>query len=540
MKILSSALNKLRNSFREFFPYNTDAAINLVDALSCNTSAHVPIELTLNPAYERHYSTLTHAISDYYKPRDHDHDQSVQAKVDVDKKIQNTLCQCLETPNEQDYHLFAIDVTPYKRPYSDKLTDKGFVHVNETISGKKPIAIGHKYSCVAYLTKEKHWAPPLSIKRVSTADNECVFGVQQWTDIINDTENKFDDKRSVGVFDSAYSTAKSIFAFSEAMKERPDKAILIARLRADRVLMRPNEKPPTGKRGRTASFDTKNPFRLKEADSWGDPLNKGELKWVTKRGKNHIVMIQTWSNLRMRSHNDCPIPEVPLIAIKITVTDTDGKMVYKNPLWLVVVGSWPESWNVRRFWDFYTSRFDIEHLFKFGKQRLLMTSYQTPDTTHEENWVQFSMIAYHQLYHARQLAKNLPKPWEKKADKLEQVEGTKGDHILPPSRVQRDMANVLKQLPKITAEVKPRGIPSGRGVGETLTPRESSPVVRKGKVKTTPKPQIRIIWPLETINKRRKPRIKYEGVQKEDIPSDVSDIITKIEEITPVAVSPPA
>ena len=28
----------------------------------------------------------------------------------------------------------------------------------------------------------------------------------------------------------------------------------------------------------------------------------------------------------------------------------------------------------------------MEHLVRFGKQRLLMTSYLTPDVEHEENW----------------------------------------------------------------------------------------------------------------------------------------------------------
>ena len=153
--------------------------------LGCQT----PIELTNSFLYTRHFSTLSYAISSYYKPRDKTQEEAKDARSKINKEIENTLCQHLSfdahAETECEYHLFAIDVTPYQRPYSPKLEDKGFVHVNETISGKKPIAIGHHYSSVAYLTKEKHWAPPVSIKRVPSYEKESVFGVKQWADIIN-------------------------------------------------------------------------------------------------------------------------------------------------------------------------------------------------------------------------------------------------------------------------------------------------------------------------------------------------------------------
>jgi hypothetical protein len=138
----------------------------------------------------------------------------------------------------------------------------------------------------------------------------------------------------------------------------------------------------------------------------------------------------------------------------------------------VIVGEWPDNWPVTFFWKFYTSRFDIEHFFKFAKQRLLMTKFQTSDTIHEENWMQFSMISYHQLYHARTLAKNIPMPWEKKEKNISAENtcknSTKVKDILPPTRVQRDMPNLLKQLPKIKADLKIRGIPEGRKKGDKI------------------------------------------------------------------------
>ena len=71
-----------------------------------------------------------------------------------------------------------------------------------------------------------------------------------------------------------------------------------------------------------------------------------------------------------------------------------------------------------------------------GQQKLLMVAFQTSETINEENWMQFGMVAYHQLYHARNFAKDLPRAWEKK----------KKDNTaaLSPSRVQRDIPRLLE------------------------------------------------------------------------------------------------
>ena len=60
----------------------------------------------------------------------------------------------------------------------------------------------------------------------------------------------------------------------------------------------------------------------------------------------------------------------------------------------------------------YRQRYDMEHLFRFGKQRLLMTSYLTPDVHHEENWFKLTLLSYVNLWAARKSAVVLPRDWE--------------------------------------------------------------------------------------------------------------------------------
>ena len=264
MDILFSTLAKFRSELPSLFSHNKDAALNLLDSLTCDLSSSHIVELSLNPEYPRNYSSISHAISSYYKPRSESAASCKEARRKANKRIENTLCKYLNMSHSSDYNVFAIDVTPHKRPFSPKLEDKGFVHANDSTPGKKPIAIGYAYSCVAFITQENHWAPPLAYDRVPTSENAAVFGVRQWCRIIQDTKNGFHSKSSFGVFDAAYSNPRAIHAFNTLTENQIGTAVFIARLRADRILARPSQKTPNGKRGRNASYDI--PITLQDTD----------------------------------------------------------------------------------------------------------------------------------------------------------------------------------------------------------------------------------------------------------------------------------
>ena len=101
---------------------------------------------------------------------------------------------------------------------------------------------------------------------------------------------------------------------------------------------------------------------------------------------------------------------------------------------------------------------------------MLLVSYQSSEMLNEENWKQFCMISYHQLYYARKLVKNLKKKWETKK--------THSNEVLSPSRVQRGMGDLLKQLPAISKEVKTRGRPSGNQMGAEIITRPDCEVIK--------------------------------------------------------------
>jgi hypothetical protein len=90
----------------------------------------------------------------------------------------------------------------------------------------------------------------------------------------------------------------------------------------------------------------------------------------------------------------------------------DGTRAFARPLWLIVVGPRRGELTLENIYAAYAARVDIVHFFRFGKQKLLLTASQTPETEREERWWHIVHLAYVMLWMARHLAQHLPRPWE--------------------------------------------------------------------------------------------------------------------------------
>ncbi|NES72971.1 MAG: hypothetical protein F6K24_51135 [Okeania sp. SIO2D1] len=160
--------------------------------------------------------------------------------------------------------------------------------------------------------------------------------------------------------------------------------------------------------------------------------------------------------------------------LQINITDEVGDQIGK-PMWLIVIGSRRQELSLIDCYESYRQRYDIEHLFRFGKQRLLMTAYSTPDVEHEENWFKLTLIAYVNLWVARNLAVVLPHAWEQYLKTNKSVKIT-------PSLVQRDFYRIISTLGTMARTPKHRGYSPGRIKGYKTTPRTRHQVI-KGRAK---------------------------------------------------------
>lgn len=138
------------------------------------------------------------------------------------------------------------------------------------------------------------------------------------------------------------------------------------------------------------------------------------------------------------------------------------------------VGTLGEHPKPAEVYQAYMQRYDLEHFFRFGQQRLLLASYQTPDAEHEENWGQLAQLAHVQLWLARTLADTLPRPWERYLP-------TRPSGVASPTTTQRDFGRIIRQIGTPAAAPKRRGNSPGRAKGTRLEPRKRQPVVEKGE-----------------------------------------------------------
>ena len=56
------------------------------------------------------------------------------------------------------------------------------------------------------------------------------------------------------------------------------------------------------------------------------------------------------------------------------VKNEQGESVFKRPLWIGVMGRRRHEVDSHRTYQVYRQRYDVEHFFRFGKQKLLLDS----------------------------------------------------------------------------------------------------------------------------------------------------------------------
>jgi len=434
----------------------TDTLMDLVDAVSSNTTAKTVVELTLNPHFRRHYSALNKAVA---------------TSCLTNKQLAYLASQGIEKSGKRKFHLLGTDVTSNPRPFAQTLPDRGFVYQPNTIKGNKPIAIGHQYSFWAWLpeaeqSKSGNWVAPLSMQRVSSQENKEMVGAQQLGELLADKSLPFGTDLCVEVADSAYSKP----AYLNANRHHQN-LVTIVRARNTRTFYRqpmPNNEPV--EKGHPTWYGEL--FCLKEPETWGTPDQIAETTFTSRKQVTYRVEIQAWHSLLMHGGKGCPMHQHPFTLVKIRWYNQKGEALFQKPLWLIVMGDRRLELSLLNIYQAYLQRYDLEHFFRFGKQKLLLDKFQTPDDKHEERWWRLVTLAYIQLWIAKDMACLLPRPWEQTSPGLTMKQ-------LTPAMVLRDMSRIIRQIGTPACVPKRRGKSPGRRKGVKLTPRSRQPVMKK-------------------------------------------------------------
>ena len=469
---------QFRDKLYQSFDYRRDTLMDLVDAIAANTTARSPVELSLSSLFRREYSALYKGIQELNRTT-----QINSTEID---KNQNTqiearilaIAELIPIPKQKQFYLWAIDVTPLPRPYAKTLEEKTIIYQPNSIKGNKPINIGHSYSVLTALPEREEtgdipWAIPLTVERVKSDQTGKQVGSQQLKQILTNENLPWSNHLSVVVVDSDYS-AKTFLT----EQEQHSNLVVVTRVRSNRVFYICPETKAKPSKGHPKWYGDK--FDLKDETTWHRANEVVQTNFTTKKGRLLNVTISCWSNILMRGSHDCPMHRQPFTLMQIQITTPEGMRIWK-PMWLIIMGQRRLELTTTAAYYAYRQRYDIEHLLRFGKQRLLLNASGTPEVEQEESWVSLSFLAYVLLWAARKLAGNLPRPWERYLPQ-------KPAGFLTPSQVQRDLNRIITEMGTPANSPKRRGFSGGRTTGMIQTPRTRHQVIKKDKKGKKPEP----------------------------------------------------
>lgn len=471
MDIIQDTLNlkQFRSTLYQNFDNQADTLMDLLDAMCSVPDAESVVEYSLASCFRRSYSTI-------FKATD---------KVHLGEMwLPYQLGPYLPRPKIWPFRLLMVDVTPAPRQYARTLEDRGMVYRPEVVKGKLPVTIGHQYSTVVLGLEPEagvssSWVLPLLTKRVPTSEDKELVGSKQIELLLQDTRLPFGQELTVEVADSSYSKA----AYLNSHRQLSNLVTLV-RVRGNRTFyhqyVSPKDALENQGRGHPRWYGER--FSLSDPETWTDPDETHTLWKTNRRGKAYRIEIQAWHNLLMRGKNKpnrLPMHKHPFTLVRIVRYDKDGNKAFKHPLWLIVMGERRHELTLEHIYQAYSCRFDIEHFFRFGKQKLLLADFQTPEVKREENWWQLVHIAYAQLWMARHVVDALPRPWERNLPTVKQ-------HLISPTLAQRGFAKIIRQFGTPAQPPKPRGISPGRRKGTKLPKRPRLKVVVKSQSAAKP------------------------------------------------------
>lgn len=233
---MTTQLEQFRQQLYESLPGRADALMDLLDALSGNTTARSVVELSLNAPFRQGYGSVYAAIHHFFQPSGPR--TAAQERQRHEQGLLGLIAPYLPAPQKRKFWLLGLDVTPAARPFASTLQDRSFVYHPNTIRGNKPVAIGHQYSALVVFPEKEDpttppWVVPLSMRRVSSQQTGPQVGAQQVEDLLRQEALPFQHDLCVEVVDSAYS---AVSFWGRVVHHDP--LVTIARLRGNRTLYR--------------------------------------------------------------------------------------------------------------------------------------------------------------------------------------------------------------------------------------------------------------------------------------------------------------
>lgn len=469
---------------------NIQLALGL--ALAGNEKAQSPTELSLSPIYNYHYSNIskaTHSLcpdaQEYQTITATGKTVAYQTIEDLETQFRKIVFQTKYSPPLYNgkYHLLNIDTTSSVRQYSPCLEDKTYVYnVPNGVAGNKPINIGHTISTIGIVDNDSNtnWNPPISMQRIPSDQNTAKFSAKQLEVILQDKELPFFGQLTIIAADSHYCNPYFVGNLYQY-----ENLVQIDRIAANRNVYKPYQGEQNDGAGSKKRYGEK--YNLSNLADILTPDNTAKLDFKTNKGRECVVVLKQYDNFIIKGKNDMPMWDKPFNLVKVEIYDKhSGVLIFNRPMWLSIWGKSADKITTIECYQCFRKRFDIEHFFRFGKQKLLLNSFQSVDIQHVENWLIEVMIAYWLLYISRYEGQNIVRPWEKYEQKngnINKSEKAQAENIAKsPSRTQRTLNSIIMGFANKELVPKPRNNSNGRQKDEVQIKKERSKTIRKSKL----------------------------------------------------------
>lgn len=439
MKTKHTAKQKL-NPLIEFrqaifgcFKQAKDALFELLDALLLSPRLTSFPELSCVPVFRRKWSSLYECLQD--------------GRIDDKQRLD----LCLKNLPENDQLIVVGDSTPWPRLYTETLEDCSIQYKPTPIAIQKPITVGHAYSTLGVVPEEQgSWFLPLLHERIKSALTPGQKAAEQLKRLV-----ELLAKRVLALFDSGYGNGKFLNLTAGIDCD------LLLRVKPHRTLYR--KPPPYCGRGRHPKHGSA--FRLKDPQTWGKPDQETECD-DPKLGP---IKVQCWHDLHFKDAPGRPFHLLRIDRLKARNTKRDPKVV-----WLAYCGETREP-SLVEYWRFYLRRYTIEHWYRFIKRNLnwILPALSTPGQC--QLWSQLILLASWEIFMAREVVKDQPRPWQK------------AQTILTPGRVQQSLGPLFAGIGTPASAPKTRGKSPGWKKGRVRTKRTRFTLIKKHPKKPSQK-----------------------------------------------------
>jgi DDE family transposase len=467
-----SSAQTFQKKLLDLFNNRGYASLQLVEALAHASKPTTVVELSQETPFQRSYSVINKVLNAFgaeslvtTTTKEGESVKTVQkvglvAFSKITKPFSDLFFDMLPREASRKFRLFALDATSTPRIHAHTLDDRSYVYQANQIG--IPVTVGLEASVLTYLPEhsagEANWQLPVSLERISTETTACEVAKTQLQLL---AERTFAHLLTVIVADCAYG---SLAPYSEDQ-------VVIARGRTDRKGRRPirNNRSVHKKRGRPRKYEQEAIRFIEDMPPGTEGGSDEEYEYEGVIQQQRVdMLLNRWNDIYVEGHSE------PVDVVKVEIfSKQDYTKTLLPPLLLILSGKRRREISALEAYQSYRRRFDIEHFFRFVKQKLLFCAYQTPDLDHQISWWWFCCMAYWLLYHVRHIGQGCTRPWHKKQNSTKPA---------GPGEVKRVFA--IKIFPVLGSPAPPpisRKKSRGRELGMRFPKRARKKVVKKDK-----------------------------------------------------------